>query len=371
MPESSKTSTPAANPMDFTITSSVGEYRVVIAPGQYASLLAKLPNNTIFICDTRFAAELRQAGCKVIELEAHEKMKDLNNIPEVVVNLRKFDTVRATSLVAVGGGIVQDVVSFVSAIYMRGISWYYYPTTLLGMGDSCIGGKSSINVGEYKNIVGTYTPPVEVRIDPSFADSLPHEQRAAGLVEAAKICFCHSHEAFARYRALAPRIDMNSQELSKVIAESLAAKKWFVETDEFDQGQRLLLNFGHTFGHAVEASSQYAIGHGLAVGVGMLMSLSLSEVLDKQSSQHEHVRYLKTHVRELLKVVPSLKNHLALLSPTEIFDRFTADKKHKPDAYAVVIVDDKGSARLHSLPKNEASIHLLKSAMQNGLESLQ
>ena len=137
---------------------------------------------------------------------------------------------------------------------MRGIAWSYMPTTVLAMVDSCVGGKSSINVGPYKNLVGTFHPPKQIDIDPLLATTLASEQIAAGLIEAAKICFCRGPASFAEYLGQEPGVGMGTQALEHVILTSLLAKKHFIEIDEFDKKERLLLNFGHTFGHAIEGA---------------------------------------------------------------------------------------------------------------------
>jgi 3-dehydroquinate synthase len=367
---SSLSSSPSA-PVVLAITSSVGNYGVTIDAGQYQSLLKDVPANSVFICDARFATELDKAGGRVIPLQADETVKSLDRISDVIIALRRHNVTRGTHLIAVGGGIVQDVAAFVAAIYMRGLSWSYYPTTLLGMADSCIGGKSSINVGEYKNIVGTYTPPQEVRIDPLLAGTLSVEQRVAGMVEAAKICFCRSTEAFAEYRSFWPSLQMNEASLAGLIASSLTAKKWFIEMDEFDKKERLLLNFGHTFGHAVEGASHYAVSHGVAVGVGMLMALELGVAMGLDYNRHEPMQFLRQHITDMLAQVPGLQEELAQLRVDDLFDRFRADKKHKPDSYTVVMVDAEGRTVLQALPRNVETVSLLKKAMDKGLNILQ
>ena len=173
-------------------------------------------------------------------------------MPQVISRMRDLGVNRNTQLIAIGGGITQDVAAFCATVFMRGLRWSYLPTTMLSMADSCIGGKSSINVGKYKNLVGMIYPPEEVLIDPDFAQTLSEEQMVEGLCEAVKICFCRDEATFARYIALNPRADTLAHGLENVLGLTLEAKRWFIEIDEFDKAERLLLNFGHTFGHAME-----------------------------------------------------------------------------------------------------------------------
>ncbi len=357
----------------FSVSSSTGSYDVEIASGLYQQFMSE-GKKLIAICDERFAADFEKAGVKAIALKSEETVKSLNAIPDIITQLRKAGTTRDTLLLAVGGGIVQDVSAFCAAIYMRGLEWMYMPTTLLGMADSCIGGKSSINVGEYKNIVGTFNPPRRVLIDPAFTKTLNAEQLAAGMIEAAKICYCRGLDSWNAYMANNPSATMSEAGFAGVIATSLAAKKWFIETDEFDKGERLLLNFGHTFGHALEGASHYRVSHGIAVGVGMLCALALEERLNNNGGTKydakPHVAVMRSHIEGLLALVTDLPAALEGVTAPDLFDRFSSDKKHKADGYRVVIVAADGSVQLKALPKNDESKTNLIAAMEQVLTTL-
>lgn len=353
----------------FSISSSTGSYEIEIASGLYRQFM-KQGNKLIAICDERFAADFKEAGVPAIALRSEETIKSLNAIPDIITQLRKLGTTRDTLLLAVGGGIVQDVSAFCAAIYMRGLEWMYMPTTLLGMADSCIGGKSSINVGEYKNIVGTFNPPRRVVIDPSFVKTLSPEQIAAGLIEAAKICYCRGMDSWNAYLANNPSASMTEDSFAGVIATSLAAKKWFIETDEFDKGERLLLNFGHTFGHALEGASHYRVSHGIAVGVGMLCALELEQRLGANYAAQPQVAVMRKHIEDLLALVVDLPAALEGVTAPDLFDRFSSDKKHKSDGYRVVVVAANGTAQLKALPKNDESKSHLTAAMETVLTAL-
>ena len=353
----------------FSIQSSTGSYDVEIASGLYRQFMQQ-GQKLIAICDERFANDFKQASIPAIALRSDETVKSLNAIPDIITQLRKAGTARDTLLLAVGGGIVQDVSAFCAAIYMRGLEWMYMPTTLLGMADSCIGGKSSINVGEYKNIVGTFNPPRRVVIDPSFVKTLSPEQIAAGMIEAAKICYCRGIDSWNAYMANNPSATMTEDGFAGVISTSLAAKKWFIETDEFDKGERLLLNFGHTFGHALEGASHYRVSHGIAVGVGMLCALELEQRLGVNYSAQPHVAVMRKHIEELLGLVVDLPAALEGVTAPDLFDRFSSDKKHKSDGYRVVVVAPDGSVVLKALPKNDESRTQLTGAMETVLTTL-
>ena len=139
-----------------------------------------------------------------IPVEANESLKTLAGCEEIVLALRAAGTTRGSCLVAIGGGCVQDAATLVASLYMRGIPWIYAPTTLMAILDSCIGGKSSINVGATKNLIGNIYPPQSVRIDPAFTETLTPEMVVSGLAEGVKICFAGGPEAFSRFLELAP-----------------------------------------------------------------------------------------------------------------------------------------------------------------------
>ena len=336
----------------FDITALAGRYSVELSPDLYRQIL-NARENAFVICDERFSSDCEKAGIRYLPLKSIELTKSLSAVPDVISALRKMGVTRKTRLVAVGGGIVQDVAAFCAAIYMRGLEWLYVPTTLIAMDDSCIGGKSTINVNEYKNLVGTYNPPQRVIIDTQFIATLSDEQIAAGLIEAAKITFCRNSEAWQAYLAYQPSPRLTPEGFAGIIAASLAAKKWFIERDEFDQNERLLLNFGHTFGHALEGSSAYRIAHGIAVGLGILCALALGRLQNIRYESLPEVGQLQAHIRDLLGFVTDLPEALQPVTSSALFDRFASDKKHTPDRYRVVMVNSAGRTELTALPKTE------------------
>lgn len=283
-------------------------------------------------------------GHKAIVIEAKEENKTLATVAAIIEQLRALGANRLSHVVAVGGGIVQDLSTFAASSYMRGVKWTYFATTLLGMADSCIGGKSSINVGPYKNIAGNFYPPELVLVDTEFCNTLSDEQKIEGLLEAVKICFASEGTAFDEYLAIAnssnPLKDNNR--IAEVIALSLRTKKRFIEEDEFDNGIRLLLNFGHTFGHAIEGASDYRISHGVAVGLGMLAAMEFSQGMGWSNGAVSRIQSLKTHVCSLLSKVDDLAGNLRDLSSKEALEKFRSDKKHRKQEFAVIAFDEKG-----------------------------
>lgn len=345
----------------FEVHSSLRDYSVRVGTNLLDCHLRQHPD-ALILSDARIAAAWPSvSGRHVITIEADESKKNLATVADVIERMRELGANRQTVMIAVGGGIVQDIATFVASSYMRGIRWAYMPTTLLGMVDSCLGGKSSINVGQFKNIAGNYYPPWEIIIDTEFCRTLPQTQRIAGLCEAAKICFADRDEVFDRYLALLSDVGALDRDatLPALVSLSLSTKKKFVEQDEFDQGIRLLLNFGHTFGHAIEATSGFAVNHGVAVGIGILAALQLSESLGICDGTPPRVGQLKQHMLSLLRSVPGLESELAKLSPSDALTRFKADKKHSQDAYALILVDAGGQLERRLLPiKPQIEAHI-------------
>ena len=349
-------------PTFFEIRSSSGNYSVSVQNGALVELLRQKSSHTLIV-DEWFAAGLREAGLNVIFVPAEESSKSLDAIPAMIVALRKAGAHRKTKIIAIGGGIVQDATCFIASIYMRGVEWEYLPTTLLAMVDSCIGGKSSINVGPYKNLVGTFHPPTNVRIDPSLVKTLPTEAKLSGLLEACKICFCRGDTTFGDYLSLQPSPNMSEGQVQKVIELSLSAKKWFIEIDEFDQAERLLLNFGHTFGHAIEGASNFRVAHGIAVGIGMLCALELGRLMGRDYSRCKGVSQLNSHVRELLGNAGGLAGDMQNIAIPDVLNRFEADKKHGSSNYSVIVVSEAGTVELAKLSKTDSTVKTIQSAM--------
>ena len=247
----------------LTINASRGSYNV----SPVTSLLQKVgfTSGYVVIADRYFESQIRSD--RVIFVDALESEKTLHTVGQISERLARLGVTRSDRVLAVGGGIIQDLATLACSLYMRGINWDYAPTTLLGMVDSCVGGKSSINVGSIKNLIGNIYPPDEIFIDMSFLETLPRVEVLGGLVEAFKILYCSGSSSLEDFLAL--DLTHNAPEISSLIWASLSCKKAFIEKDEFDKAERRLLNFGHTFGHALEVGSNHQISHGIAVGYGM------------------------------------------------------------------------------------------------------
>jgi 3-dehydroquinate synthase len=347
----------------FEVASSTGAYGVRIGRGLLQERLCHT-DQQILLCDDFFAPAIEAQGLKLISINATESSKSLDQMEPIIAKFRSMGATRTTRVLALGGGVIQDIATFVASLYMRGLKWDYLPTTLLGMVDSCIGGKSSINVGPYKNLIGNFYPPANIYIDQQFINTLNTEQRAAGLVEAVKICFAHTGEAFDGYIAIHPLTDSSPDIFLQVIRLALATKRWFIEIDEHDQKERLLLNYGHTFGHAIEGACNFAIPHGIAVGMGMLAAIEFARLNRHFAKEPARVTQLAAYVRSLLATVTPLAAWTREIAVDELIDRFGADKKHTDTHYCVILPDGSGHLKRLMLEKTEANRKLIDLAFR-------
>jgi len=210
-------------------------------------------------------------------LEAVEENKNVEKALEIISEMVEMKSKRNTLLVAVGGGIVQDVSAFIANILYRGISWALIPTTLLAQTDSCIGSKTSLNYKQYKNLLGYFYPPTKIYINTQFVQTLEHKDYCSGLGEIMKCAMMAGYNSFCETCAnIEAMVERKEDVLVKEIKKALNFKKGVIEIDEFDTNYRNIMNFGHTFGHALESTSKYVIPHGQAVSFGMMVANRIS-----------------------------------------------------------------------------------------------
>lgn len=208
----------------------------------------------------------------MVLIDVSEENKDLEKIPDLIKCLMEKNVKRDAVLVAIGGGITQDLTCFIASTLFRGMKWKFIPTTLLAQSDSCIGSKSSINVKGIKNLVGTFYPPQEIYIATDFLKTLSENEILSGIGEMVKVHIIDGQQSFDLIHAHYQGILSNESEMLAFIKRSLEIKKKVIEIDEFDVDYRNIMNYGHTFGHAIETATNYSIPHGIAVAIGMDMA---------------------------------------------------------------------------------------------------
>lgn len=290
----------------MTIESHTGPYSVFFDIEALGKLNADVPANAHFLID-RHVAELYSnvignvlSAPSVLLIEAKESSKSLDRMPDYVAHLVAKGVRRDHVLIAVGGGIIQDITCFLAATLLRGIDWKFYPTTLLAQADSCIGSKSSINAGEAKNILGTFTPPRDVFISTRVLETLDEKDVRSGVGEMLKVHAIDGRGAFTNIAENYDRLFASPNEMMRYIRRSLEIKKAYIETDEFDRGPRNIFNYGHSFGHAIEAATEFAIPHGIGVTIGMDMANYVSGEIgfgDKELHGERH-NILKRNFRD-------------------------------------------------------------------------
>jgi 3-dehydroquinate synthase len=353
---------------DIEIHSSLADYTVRFS--HLDDVNTWQPQADALLIDDFFRNRLeRSDDCPVIWIEANEEAKSLPATFDVFTALKQYGLGRGSTLTVIGGGVLQDIGTFVASLYMRGIHWTYVPTTFLGMTDSCLGGKSSINVGPYKNLIGNFYPPQCIDILPVFAKTLPTVEIAGGSAEAAKISFCRGTNAFAHYEQLATPLlvnDWEEEQLAQLLHTTLTIKKWFIEIDEFDNAQRRLLNFGHTWGHALESATSFTIPHGLAVAIGMMASICFT------GHQPTTARLWDYCTRLLEPVLHS--EQLESFEDDKFLTAFQADKKHSPKNYHLIVptIDSSSDLGVHEivLEASPMSLDSVLSAMHESLDAL-
>ena len=216
--------------------------------------------------------QIEQTGLQVerIVFPAGEKSKTLETYAELVRGFAALELTRTDVVYALGGGVVGDLAGFAAATYMRGIDFIQVPTTLLAMVDSSIGGKTGVDIPEGKNLVGAFHLPKRILRDVKFLETLPEKEMKNGLAEMIKTAILFDHEMFSVLEHLATLVPLERlASLGKLVERCAAWKQKIVDEDFKEGGKRKLLNLGHTFGHAIEKVSDFAIPHGEAVAIGM------------------------------------------------------------------------------------------------------
>jgi 3-dehydroquinate synthase len=205
-------------------------------------------------------------------IDASEHAKSYDQLEPIFCWLLERKIRRSSNLVVIGGGVLQDIGCFIASVLMRGVRWTLIPTTLLAQCDSCIGSKSSLNINRFKNQLGTFYPPHEIRLSFEYLKTLTQSEIHSGLGEAIKLHLIDGKQSADALRAMLASPDPRRLPLSDIVWRSLEIKKRFIEEDEFDQGIRNILNYGHTFAHAFESATRYEIPHGIAVTMGVVFA---------------------------------------------------------------------------------------------------
>lgn len=256
--------------------SAMGEYDVLV--GQIANLSY---TNAMIITDENVAKfhlekikELIGPDAKSVVIPAGEEQKNLDTISFLWKSFLENGLDRRSTVIALGGGVIGDMVGFAASTYMRGIDWIAVPTTLLSMVDASIGGKTGFDLPEGKNLIGSFHPPKMVLADPDFLLTLPDRELCSGMAEVVKHGIISDPELFD----LCSRgISWARSNLEEIVKHAMAVKIKVIEADPYEKGFRAALNLGHTVGHGVELVSKFELRHGEAIAIGMVAEAKYAE----------------------------------------------------------------------------------------------
>lgn len=298
-------------------------------------------------------AEVLKEGREVLNIFVPdgEKAKSLAQVESIYTSLLENTFERGCVIIALGGGVIGDLAGFVAATYLRGVSLVQVPTTLLAQVDSSIGGKVGVNHKLGKNLIGAFKQPLLVLSDTSVLKTLPEEELRCGLGEVIKYAFIRDTELFAYLEDnLDAALEGNREVLLKLVQKSAAIKAQVVSIDEREQNLRMILNFGHTFGHALETEMAFSgIRHGEAVILGMQCALEYTR----------RVYGMKPDIYErglrLLRRVP-IPVQTSELNIERLIKRMSLDKKVKHKRIRLVLLDDLSNPRIEAVADESALV---------------
>ncbi|EXJ22703.1 3-dehydroquinate synthase [Alkalibacterium sp. AK22] len=277
----------------------------------------------------------------LIVLEPGEQTKTFDRMPGIFSDLIEAGLTRSDVIMALGGGVVGDIAGFAAASYLRGVDFVQIPTSLLAQVDSSVGGKVGVDLPEGKNLVGAFYHPKKVLIDPLVLETLTDHYFADGMAEVIKYGCIRDADFFKQLASLHSRAAV-MEEIEDIIARCCEIKREVVELDEKDKGLRMLLNFGHTLGHAIEAYYQYeSITHGHAVAIGMatLTRIAEKEKLSDAGTADRIASVLEQHQLPSALEEGEVYNH--------VLTYVKKDKKQLDNKLHAVILEKIGKATIH------------------------
>ena len=349
---------------DLSIESRNFSYKVVFR-NEIKTLLT--PTSFVIIDENVYIAKKNELPktTSLFQFPISESLKNLETCQAVVSRMARNGVSKDFTLFAIGGGATQDIGTLVASLYMRGIKWIYVPTTLMSMMDSCVGGKSSINNDEFKNIIGNFYPPSEIAIDVSLLDLKNTIALASGIAEGLKITYAAGEQMYDDFCTSIDnwRRTKIDDYLTSAILISLRSKKTFIENDEFDTGIRRNLNFGHTFAHALEAATNFQVPHGIAVLIGMRAAILMArspkpcEVLVNRLNIEMEISGYKGIAR--LQV-----NHELFLQALR------RDKKNRNNLQVLILPRENGDLSLSAFPMSSEFLEKCAKNLYLALENL-
>lgn len=291
----------------------------------------------------------------VVTLPAGEQYKHIHSLLPAYDAFLESRFERSTPIIALGGGVVGDMTGFVAATLLRGVPFIQIPTTLLSMVDASVGGKTGIDHAMGKNLIGAFHQPIAVLIDPETLTTLSPTELRSGLAECIKHDCIRDADGFAWLESHVEKLlDVDLDLLTQLIAHNVAIKARVVEADPFERAERAHLNFGHTFGHAIETVANYTIPHGFCVALGMIAAAYVSQQEGLISPEIAQRIERLIHRAELLPKKLSLDTHA-------ILQAMHSDKKVQAGAIRFVLLDKLG----HAIVRNDIPPQLVRQAVES------
>ena len=281
---------------------------------------------------------------KTIVIPAGEANKNQQTVEKIIEQLMEYKADRQSFLVGVGGGVVTDIAGYAASVYMRGIRFGFVPASILGMVDASVGGKSGIDFGIYKNLIGIIRHPEFLLFDYSLLDSLPDEEWVNGFAEIIKHACIADADLFEilQQRSL-PDFRESKEAVGKLVKRNVQLKYNIVAGDELETGDRKLLNFGHTVGHAIENTAM--LPHGSAISVGMMAACRISEKINNFSAgDSEKIRQLLSKYRLPVEFD---------FDKEKTWDVLLHDKKKAGKDMNFIVLDAIGKASVKKIPLTE------------------
>jgi len=275
-----------------------GNYDILISPGT-DDLTAELPGKALLVCDSNVAklyrerAEKRFSPVDTFVFPAGEENKTIDTVMALCRHAAALKLDRKCTFIALGGGVTGDLTGFAAAIYLRGVNVMQLPTTLLAMVDSSVGGKTAVDIPEGKNLVGAFHQPSRVVIDPEMLSTLPERELKNGLAEVVKTAMLGDavlFELLEKHAGELLRKPLPARLYEEIIRRCCQVKSAIVAADAHEHGCRAFLNYGHTFGHALELLSGFRLAHGEGVALGMVVAAKLAVKLgicDAETEQRQ------------------------------------------------------------------------------------
>ena len=332
----------------INIKSSLYDYSVSFV-SDFEETLKDFSDHTFFVIDKNVYELYRDKFSSVPTdliyfMDPVESKKNMDSVMDIIYTYKKSGVKKNWKVVCFGGGITQDVTTIASNLYLRNVDWYFFPTTLLSMCDSCIGGKCGINLGEFKNQLGVFYPPKKIFIDKCFIDTLSVGDYINGWGEILKFSLTNDPEFYDELKNESsfvpnPRIDY-------YIHRGLLVKKSVIEEDEFDSDLRRVLNYGHTFGHALEAYTHNEIPHGQGViwGIDVVNFIAAKEGLISQ----EYYLDIKSLIKNAF-----FKDEFVIENPEKLFEIIKTDKKVKDNTLCFAMLDSESHLIVYPMKIDE------------------